>query len=50
MLWFLFIVSILFVIGGVVMVLDRQVGMGLLVILFFGICGTAVGYMLRTRA
>jgi hypothetical protein len=49
-LWFLFIVSILFVIGGIGMILDRQVGMGLLSTLFFGVCGTMIGYMLRMRA
>jgi hypothetical protein len=49
-LWFLFIVSILFVIGGIGMILDRQVGMGLLSTLFFGVCGTMIGYMLRRRA
>jgi hypothetical protein len=49
-LWFLFIVSTLFVIGGVGMILDREVGMGLLSTLFFGACGTMFGYMLRTRA
>jgi hypothetical protein len=48
-IWSGFIVSVLFVVG-IGMLLDRQVGIGLLVILFFGICGTAVGYMLRTRA
>jgi hypothetical protein len=51
MLWSLFIVSVLFVIGGMWMILDRQeVGMGLLSILFFGACGTIIGYMLRARA
>ena len=50
-LWFLFIASIVFVIGGIdAMILDREVGMGLLSILFFGACGTIIGYMLRTRA
>ena len=50
MLCFLFIVSVLFVIGGIWMILDRQeVGMGLLSILFFGACGTIIGYMLRAR-
>jgi hypothetical protein len=32
------------------MVLDRQVGMGLLSILIFGASGTLIGYMLRMRA
>ena len=50
MLWLLFIVSILFVIGGIGIILDRQVGMGLFSILFFGACGMIIGYMLRTRA
>jgi hypothetical protein len=49
-LWFLFGVCILFVIGGIGMILDREVGMGLLSTLFFGVCGTMIGYMLRTRA
>src|ERR671932_553050 len=47
MLWLMFIVCILFVIGGLGMILDLQeVGMGLLSILFFGACGTIIGYML----
>jgi hypothetical protein len=49
-LWFLIGVCILFVIGGIGMILDREVGMGLLSTLFFGACGTMIGYMLRTRA
>ena len=51
MLWFLFIVSILFVIDGIWMIFDRQeVGMGVFTILIFGACGTMIGYMLRTRS
>jgi hypothetical protein len=49
-LWSLFIVSVLFVVAGIGMILDRQVGMGSLGILVFGVCGTAFDYMLRTRA
>jgi hypothetical protein len=50
LLWVLFNASPVFVIGGIGMVLDRQVGMGLLSILIFGASGTLIGYMLRMRA
>jgi hypothetical protein len=50
-LWLLFIVSVVFIIGDIGgMILDRQVGMGSLSILFFGTCATVIGYMLRARA
>jgi|SRR5215217_4027457 len=49
-LWFLFAVYTLFVVSGIAMILDSQVGLGLLIILFFGACGTMCGYMLRMRS
>jgi len=48
-LWLLFLVSALFVVSGIAMILDSQVGLGLLSILFFGACGAMCGYMLRMR-
>jgi hypothetical protein len=49
-LWFLFIVSALFVISDIWMILLGQVGIGLLGMLFFGFCSLVFGYMLRKRA
>src|SRR5829696_8800503 len=48
-LWLLFVISTVFVISGVAIILDGQIGLGLLIILFFGACGTMCGYMLRMR-
>src|SRR5215212_2964270 len=49
-LWFMFIVSALFVISDIWMILLGQVGIGLLGMLFFGFCSLVFGYMLRKRA
>ena len=49
-LWFVFIVSALFVVGGAGMILLGQIAIGLLNILFFGACGAGVCYMLRMRS
>jgi hypothetical protein len=48
-LWFVLLVCTLFIISGIVMILDGQVGLGLYIVLFFGACGTVCGYMLRVR-
>jgi hypothetical protein len=49
-LWFVFVVSALFVVGGVGMILLGQIAIGLLNILFFGACGAGVCYMVRMRS
>jgi hypothetical protein len=48
-LWFLLLASTVFVISGIPMMLDGQVGLGLFSIIFFGACGAMCGYMLRMR-
>jgi hypothetical protein len=50
LLWSLFTVSALFVISGIGLLLDGEVGIGLLGILFFGACSLVYAYMLRKRA
>jgi hypothetical protein len=46
----LFAGSMLFVIGGIFIILTGKVGIGLATVLFFGACGVVYGYMLYTRS
>ena len=48
-LWLSFLVSTAFVVSGIAMILGGQTSLGLFSILFFGVCGTMCGYMLRMR-